>query len=686
MACTATPADRYRASMVLSATCDAVGYRNGTFEFCGSGKIIHEQWDELTHGKSTAGFVIDLGWRVSDDTVMAIATGEGMLDAHAHRSGKAGRGGGGSPTLEAECKAVAAKYKACWRDMTGRAPGKATGRALTKWVQADGSGWNSSPFNDTNCGCGAAMRSAPIGLVYASQAARPRLVACSVECGRITHHHPTGYLGSLTTALFTALALRSVPAELWPAVLLEEGLPAARAYVSADTRRDPQRNVAAFSAFTSAWEGYLNLRGLPKTTIPFLSYLPRAHQPAHRQESFLAPPTTLREVFSSQSKGASNSSLLGCNLAPKKKGITKSASANKIPTPTANKSADTKRVRRSAGTLPPRRRTPSKGASSPIADAGFPKRKAAKKPAAAKTHPKAIKAAATAEKEIENNKATADASTEVEDAKKVRRPRAPGESEETKEAKEVRVAMHEALEDALKEPKEAKEPGTDEGFAPSTQEEDDSDVVEEALPPASEPEDDPTTVTVTAAAGSVIVTTLSTADGNGVVSLPEIDLDFVIPGHRTKGASLAADDVQRLVLATTPLVTPSCTMDMIATTAQTLTPTPPLPNAWWPPDFDDPVVRDRFYTSLSHNGKGGASGHDSVIIAYDAVLGSRGSWEQLVRRAALHGGDNDSTGAIAGAWWGARYGFANVPPTNWEMLEYRQRLVKLAEALFKMKS
>lgn len=54
-------------------------------------------------------------------------------------------------------------------------------------------------------------------------------------------------------------------------------------------------------------------------------------------------------------------------------------------------------------------------------------------------------------------------------------------------------------------------------------------------------------------------------------------------------------------------------------------------------------------------------GVDSVIIAYDALLGAGESWEELCLRGMLHGGDSDSTGTIAGAWFGAVYGFKEIP-------------------------
>ena len=43
--------------------------------------------------------------------------------------------------------------------------------------------------------------------------------------------------------------------------------------------------------------------------------------------------------------------------------------------------------------------------------------------------------------------------------------------------------------------------------------------------------------------------------------------------------------------------------------------------------------------------------------------------DQLVRRAVIHGGDNDSTGTIACAWWGALHGFRGVPSCNWKHTE-----------------
>ena len=72
------------------------------------------------------------------------------------------------------------------------------------------------------------------------------------------------------------------------------------------------------------------------------------------------------------------------------------------------------------------------------------------------------------------------------------------------------------------------------------------------------------------------------------------------------------------------------------------------------------------------------------MIAYDAFLSCGGSWEELCLRAILHGGDNDSTGTIAGAWFGANYGFKGVPANHYDELEDNLKLKIYGEQLFNL--
>ena len=67
--------DQFKASMVLSAVGDALGYKNGEWEFCYSGEAIHQQLQTLGGLER-----IDVkGWIVSDDTVLHLATAEALV-------------------------------------------------------------------------------------------------------------------------------------------------------------------------------------------------------------------------------------------------------------------------------------------------------------------------------------------------------------------------------------------------------------------------------------------------------------------------------------------------------------------------------------------------------------------------------------------------------------------------------
>lgn len=77
----------------------------------------------------------------------------------------------------------------------------------------------------------------------------------------------------------------------------------------------------------------------------------------------------------------------------------------------------------------------------------------------------------------------------------------------------------------------------------------------------------------------------------------------------------------------------------------------------------------------------GSGGDDSVIIAYDSLLDAGDNWEKLVVYSMLHAGDTDTTGCIAGSWFGALFGFDKTP--EFKHLEFRKELEELGKGLFK---
>jgi len=98
--------------------------------------------------------------------------------------------------------------------------------------------------------------------------------------------------------------------------------------------------------------------------------------------------------------------------------------------------------------------------------------------------------------------------------------------------------------------------------------------------------------------------------------------------------------------------------------------------------ISDPEQRDQFFASLG----GGWDGVSAVYIAFEALRLAQGSWEKLVHFGGAHGGDSDSTLAIAGAWFGAAYGLGRTPPSQWRAVEKLQEMCQMAEALEQIRS
>ncbi|KAM4608613.1 ADP-ribosylhydrolase ARH1-like [Polymixia lowei] len=238
--------EKYEASMVLSGVGDALGYNRGNWEFEHDGELIHR---EVKNRGGVAKLDIK-DFPVSDDTVMHVATAEALIKV----------GKKAEATLSDLCQELVKKYIDCMRDMDGRAAGL-TCMSSMNLHQRRTNGDYKIPFNRGGGGCGAAMRAMCIGLRFPSPEQERHLIAVSVESGRLTHHHPTGYLGALAGALFTAYAVRgTLPVDAWGHGLMEV-LEKAKQYVT-EAGHCVDLNLQNWDYFTNAWTTYLTERGI----------------------------------------------------------------------------------------------------------------------------------------------------------------------------------------------------------------------------------------------------------------------------------------------------------------------------------------------------------------------------------------------------------------------------------------
>ncbi|XP_051968589.1 ADP-ribosylarginine hydrolase [Xyrauchen texanus] len=257
--------EHYKAGMLLSGVGDALGYRNQLWEYNQSGPAIHQELQELGGLKSIRAELPD--WPVSDDTVLHLATAEALV------TGKEG---------EELLHEVAFRYVEGMKDMDGRKPGPSSILGISQ-LRPDTEGGYRVPYNPEGTGCGAAMRSMCIGLRYPHPEQLSSLVAVAVETGRMTHPHPTGFLGAVASALFTAYAVQHRPITSWGLGLLEEACPVAKKFVQSagyaitETERD-------WGYFTDKWKWYLDLRALSSGAGPVV--WPEPYGPAERDEAY----------------------------------------------------------------------------------------------------------------------------------------------------------------------------------------------------------------------------------------------------------------------------------------------------------------------------------------------------------------------------------------------------------------
>ncbi|XP_075595576.1 inactive ADP-ribosyltransferase ARH2 isoform X4 [Balearica regulorum gibbericeps] len=234
--------DKFKAALVLAGVGDALGYRNFSRENNALGAKIQQELKEIG-GLENLVLSPDK-WPVSDNTLMHMATAEAVITDYW--------------CLEDLYRELVKRYVDAIDKLSGRRPDPATIEGCRE-LKPDNYllAWH-TPFNEKGSGFGASTKAMCLGMRYWKPERLESLIEVSIECGRMTHNHPTGFLGSLCTALFVAYAIQGKPLAQWGREMMKV-VPMAEEYCKKTIRHMAEYQEHWFY-FEAKWQFYLEER------------------------------------------------------------------------------------------------------------------------------------------------------------------------------------------------------------------------------------------------------------------------------------------------------------------------------------------------------------------------------------------------------------------------------------------
>ncbi|XP_048397513.1 uncharacterized protein LOC125457399 isoform X1 [Stegostoma tigrinum] len=235
--------ERYEAAMVLGALGNAIGYHN----FCNE---CNKPGVKLT--ESDLSREIDI--MISEpfrcpapfDTLMHIATAESLTSE---------RG-----SVQELCSQAAKRYLITLHRCQKCHPKIVSDGAQVQTKNYASKGYTS--FGRKEPKFGAAARTMCIGMCYSKAEQLNDLLQASIECGRMTHSYPAGFLGAFCTALFISYAVQGKPIVQWGWRMMEV-MPTAEQYCERKMKHFSDYRENWFS-FETRWQFYLQLRKIEK--------------------------------------------------------------------------------------------------------------------------------------------------------------------------------------------------------------------------------------------------------------------------------------------------------------------------------------------------------------------------------------------------------------------------------------
>jgi ADP-ribosylarginine hydrolase len=262
--------DKFTAIMLLHALGDTIGFKNGEWEFNYiTNDVTYKTTLEIVFQFISLGGYsgIDLnGWNVSDDTLFHHGTGLALLELK-------------ESYIDLNKSKLSDEYKDIYmsfmssvldniisdqKELVDKEPtienfakykfrgvGKKTTQSIINWREGKVSSLNLSGGN------GCAMKFLCLGMLFYKPLDLDKLILTSIELGKLTHPSPIGYLGGLTSAYFTHLALNSTPIDLWPQLLIDL---VDSDKVSKYINKDNYDEIVAYRRFISLWKKYMDFR------------------------------------------------------------------------------------------------------------------------------------------------------------------------------------------------------------------------------------------------------------------------------------------------------------------------------------------------------------------------------------------------------------------------------------------
>jgi ADP-ribosylglycohydrolase len=205
---------RYTACFLLHALGDTIGFKNGEWEFnYYREQILPTISNEILYDFIHLGGINHIclkDWKISDDTILHLKTAEAFSEEKITNVNMLG---------EIITKKYIEAYDQLKKEAKIRIPGKASMKYLERLKETNN--WNSAPYDLYAGGSGASMRCSCIGLIYHGKENRHKLIQISIEVSRILHNSAVGYLGGMTSALFTSFAIENIDMKKWPFMLLD---------------------------------------------------------------------------------------------------------------------------------------------------------------------------------------------------------------------------------------------------------------------------------------------------------------------------------------------------------------------------------------------------------------------------------------------------------------------------------